>query len=57
MDDIKIVFDFFYMVISFFWVIDVNVFYELRDNFEEVGVFDWFEVEYFVFLYFDDVDV
>ncbi|WP_430416835.1 type I restriction endonuclease subunit R [Marinobacter adhaerens] len=55
-DDIKTAFDPFYTATSLSQATDVNVLHELRDNLEEVGVFDWPEVENFVSLYFDDAD-
>ena len=44
-DDIKTAFDPFYTATSLSQATDVNVLHELKDNLEEVGVFDWPEVE------------
>jgi type I restriction enzyme R subunit len=55
-DDIKAAFDPFYTATSLSQATDVNVLHELKDNLEEVGVFDWPDVEEFVALYFDNVD-
>lgn len=55
-DDIKAAFDPFYTATSLSQATDVNVLHELKDNLEEVGVFDWPDVEEFVALYFDNAD-
>lgn len=55
-DDIKTAFDPFYTATSLSQATDVNVLHELKDNLEEVGVFDWPEVEDFIALYFDNAD-
>lgn len=56
-DDIKIVFDFFYIFIMFFEVIDVNVFYELKDDMDDIDVYEWFEVEEFNKCFFEGWEV
>ncbi|WP_428399540.1 type I restriction endonuclease subunit R [Marinobacter salarius] len=55
-DDIKAAFDPFYTATSLSQATDVNVLHELKDNLEEVGVFDWPDVEEFVALYFDNAN-
>ena len=54
--DIKSAFDPFYTATSLSEATDINVLHELKDNLEEVGVYDWPEVEEFIALYFDDAD-
>lgn len=54
--DIKTAFDPFYTATSLSEATDINVLHELKDNLEEVGVYDWPEVEAFIALYFDDAD-
>jgi type I restriction enzyme R subunit len=55
-DDIKISFDPFYTATRLSEATDVNVLHELKDMMDEVGVYEWHEVETFVQMYFDDVD-
>lgn len=55
-DDIKAAFDPFYSATSLSGPTDVNVLHELKDAMDEVGVYEWQEVERFVKLYFDNVD-
>jgi type I restriction enzyme R subunit len=55
-DDIKTAFDPFYTATSLSQATDVNVLHELKSAMDEVGVYEWGEVERFVELYFDDVD-
>jgi type I restriction enzyme R subunit len=55
-EDIKQAFDPFYTATSLSQATDVNVLHELKDNLDEVGVYEWHEVEQFVALYFDDAD-
>ena len=55
-DDIKIAFDPFYTATSLSGATDVNVLHELKDSLDEVGVYEWAEVERFVKRYFDGDD-
>jgi type I restriction enzyme R subunit len=55
-DDIKTAFDPFYTATSLSEATDVNVLHELKDAMDEVGVYEWQEVENFVQLYFDNAD-
>jgi type I restriction enzyme R subunit len=54
-DDIKKAFDPFYTSTSLSSATDVNVLHELKDSLDEVGVYDWHEVEEFNRLFFSDV--
>ncbi len=53
--DIKKAFDPFYTATSLSSATDVNVLHELKDALDEVGVYDWPEVEQFNTLYFSNV--
>lgn len=55
-DDIKAAFDPFYTATSLTEPTDVNVLHELKDVMDDVGVYEWYEVERFVELYFDNAD-
>lgn len=55
-DDIKRAFDDFYTATSLSQATDVNVLHELKDALDDVGVYEWQEVEQFVGLYFGDAD-
>ncbi len=55
-DDIKTAFDPFYTATSLSEPTDVNVLHELKDSMDDVGVYEWHEVERFVELYFDNAD-
>ncbi len=55
-DDIKTAFDPFYTSTSLSGATDVNVLHELKDAMDEVGVYEWHEVEDFVARYFDGED-
>ncbi len=55
-DDIKTAFDPFYTSTSLSGATDVNVLHELKDAMDEVGVYEWYEVEDFVARYFDGED-
>ncbi|MCV6623503.1 MAG: type I restriction endonuclease subunit R [Cellvibrionaceae bacterium] len=55
-DDIKKAFDPFYTATSLSEATDINVLHELKDMLDEVGVYEWFEVENFVSRYFDGED-
>lgn len=55
-DDIKTAFDPFYTATSLSKATDVNVLHELKGNLDEVGVYEWSEVEDFVEKYFNSVD-
>jgi type I restriction enzyme, R subunit len=55
-DDIKTAFDPFYTATRLSEATDVNVLHELKDALDEVAVYEWFEVEQFVELYFSNAD-
>jgi type I restriction enzyme R subunit len=55
-DDIKTAFDPFYTSTTLSQATDVNVLHELKDSMDDVGVYEWFEVEDFVKRYFDNED-
>ena len=55
-DDIKTAFDPFYTATSLSEATDINVLHELKDEMDDVGVYEWYEVEDFVNRYFNDED-
>lgn len=55
-DDIKNAFDGFYTSTSLSDATDVNVLHELKGLMDDVGVYEWHEVNEFVDLYFDNAD-
>jgi len=55
-DDIKASFDPFYTSTSLNGATDVNVLHEVKDALDEVGVYEWFEVEDFNEKYFNSVE-
>jgi len=55
-DDIKKAFDPFYTATSLSGETDINVLHELKANLDDVGVYEWNEVELFVEKYFKGVD-
>lgn len=55
-DDIKDAFDPFYTATSLSEATDINVLHELKDQMDDVGVYEWYEVEDFVQRYFNDED-
>lgn len=55
-DDMKTAFDPFYTSTTLSKATDVNVLHELKNHLDDVGVYEWAEVEDFVEKYFDDVD-
>src|SRR5690606_13507681 len=55
-DDIKASFDPFYTSTSLSRATDVNVLHELKGALDDVGVYEWSDVESFVEKYFDKVD-
>lgn len=55
-DDIKASFDPFYTATSLSKATDVNVLHELKDAMDEVGVYEWEEVEDFNVKFFNKVD-
>lgn len=55
-EDIKAAFDPFYTATSLSEAMDVNVLHELKAVLDEVGVYEWAEVEQFVEWYFDNAD-
>src|SRR5690554_2152338 len=55
-DDIKAAFDPFYTSTSLSGATDINVLHELKDMLDDVGVYEWHEVEQFNELYFKGVD-
>lgn len=55
-DDIKTAFDPFYTATSLSEATDINVLHELKDEMDDVGVYEWYEVEDFVTRYFSNED-
>ncbi|WP_333873512.1 type I restriction endonuclease subunit R [Methylobacter sp.] len=55
-DDIKTAFDPFYTATRLSEATDINVLHELKDALDDVGVYEWHEVEQFIELYFDNAD-
>src|SRR5690606_28336544 len=55
-EEIKAAFDPFYTSTSLTQATDVNVLHELKGTLDEVGVYEWQEVENFVEKYFESVD-
>lgn len=55
-DEIKTAFDPFYTSTTLSEATDVNVLHELKDAIDEIGVYEWYEVEDFVKRYFDNED-
>lgn len=55
-DDIKNAFDPFYTATSLSEATDVNVLHELKDSLDDIGVYEWSEVEDFVERYFGNED-
>ena len=55
-DDIKIAFDPFYTSTTLSRATDINVLHELKDSMDEVGVYEWYEVEDFINRYFNNED-
>ena len=55
-DDIKTAFDPFYTATSLSEATDINVLHELKDQMDDVGVYEWYEVEDFVQRYFAEED-
>ena len=53
-EDVKTSFDPFYTATSLSKATDINVLHELKDMLDDVGVYEWFEVENFVTRYFND---
>jgi len=55
-DDIKASFDPFYTSTSLSGATDINVLHELKGTLDDIGVYEWAEVEDFVTKYFNGVD-
>ncbi len=55
-EDIKNSFDPFYTATSLSKATDINVLHELKSNLDDVGVYEWSEVEDFVLKYFKGVN-
>jgi len=55
-DDIKKAFDPYYTATSLSEATDVNVLHDLKEKLDEVGVYDWQEVETFCELYFSNAE-
>ncbi len=55
-EDIKTAFDPFYTATSLSEATDINVLHELKDQMDDVGVYEWSEVENFVQRYFAEED-
>jgi type I restriction enzyme R subunit len=54
--DIKTAFDKFYTATSLSQATDINVLHELKSTLDDVGVYEWAEVEDFIEKYFAEVD-
>uniref|UniRef100_UPI004047B4C1 type I restriction endonuclease subunit R n=1 Tax=Rheinheimera sp. TaxID=1869214 RepID=UPI004047B4C1 len=55
-DDIQTAFEPFYTATSLSSATDINVLHELKDVLDDVGVYEWYEVEDFVSRYFNNED-
>ncbi|MEP1215705.1 MAG: type I restriction endonuclease subunit R [Marinobacter sp.] len=55
-DDVKKAFDPFYTATSLSQATDINVLHDLKDALDDVGVYEWHEVEDFVKRYFKNED-
>ncbi|EGU0150180.1 type I restriction endonuclease subunit R [Vibrio parahaemolyticus] len=55
-EDIQASFDPFYTATSLSQATDINVLHELKDDLDDVGVYEWYEVEDFVSRYFNNED-
>jgi type I restriction enzyme, R subunit len=55
-EDIKAAFDPFYTSTSLSGATDVNVLHELKATLDDIGVYEWSEVEDFVIKYFNGID-
>ncbi len=55
-EDIKASFDPFYTATTLSGATDVNVLHELKENLDDLGVYEWQEVENFIEKYFGGVD-
>lgn len=55
-EDIKVFFDPFYTAASLNKATDINVLHELKENLDDVAVYEWKEVESFTTQYFDKAD-
>lgn len=55
-EDIRLSFDPFYTSTTLSKATDVNVLHELKSTLDDIGVYEWFEVEDFVEKYFNNVN-
>lgn len=55
-DDIQEAFEPFYTATSLSRATDINVLHELKDELDDVGVYEWYEVEDFIERYFKNED-
>lgn len=55
-EDIRLAFDPFYTATSLSQATDINVLHELKNEMDDVGVYEWHEVEDFVTRYFNNED-
>lgn len=55
-DDLKTAFDPFYTATSLSQATDINVLHDLKDMLDDVGVYEWYEVEDFVKRFFNNED-
>ncbi|WP_304063619.1 type I restriction endonuclease subunit R [Pedobacter glucosidilyticus] len=55
-EDIQKSFDPFYTSTSLSKATDINVLHELKASLDDVGIYEWYEVEYFVEKYFNNVN-
>lgn len=55
-EDIKKAFDPFYTSTTLSKATDINVLHELKDTLDEIGIYEWYEVENFIVQYFEGVE-
>lgn len=55
-EDVQSAFDPFYTATSLSQATDINVLHELKGELDDVGVYEWYEVEDFVIRYFNNED-
>ena len=57
MEEIKISFYPFYSATSLSKATDINILHELKSSLDELGVYEWSEVEDFIKKYFNGLEV
>jgi type I restriction enzyme R subunit len=55
-EDIKVAFDDFYTSTTLSEATDVNVLHELKDAMDDVGIYEWIEIDNFIERYFNNED-